>query len=99
MDKAIITRNFVINSKDDLWDFLRGKDIILKDSIELKVFIDHMFLAKYGCPCDEKENLNEAQKIYLGLSDLDPKIFEQIKKITESSKIIIKNNEEIIIEV
>jgi hypothetical protein len=94
---AEISRKLVISSIDEFFNYIKKKDSFLSEHIEFKLFHDHVFLAKYGCPCTSDENIEEATKIYQNFDKIKP-AFEDVKKDIGCTSILFKLNDEDLFE-
>jgi hypothetical protein len=96
--KAEITRKVMMDSHYDFYRFIKNQEDLLNRYIEFKIFNDHVFLSKNGCPCDVEENEKVSIDIYKQFNKMDQSAFDEIKKIMKCSNIIFKLNNEFIFE-
>ena len=96
--EAAISKKWIVTSHHLFYNFIKDRDSILEKSIELRIFRDHLFLSKHGCPCNSEENENVSLQIYQQLDKLDSSIFEEIKNDIGCTSIIFKLNEKNLFE-
>ena len=96
--EASVTRKCLMESPQDFYRFIKDKDKLLEKYIEFKIFRDHLFLSKHGCPCDTEENENVSVEIYKKFNVMDKQAFVEVNEILNSTHIIFKLNSEILFE-
>ena len=88
--KANISKKWLVSSHQIFYNFLEKESDLTNNSTELSIFRDHLFLSKYGCPCNSEENEQVSLEIYKQLDKLDGSIINKIKSTVGCTSIIFQ---------
>ena len=95
---AEVSKKLTISSPDEFYNYILNKDTLLEKYNEFRIFKDHLFLAKNGCPCNSEENESEATNIYKRFNEMNQQAFIDVKTDIGCTNIIFKLNDEILFE-
>jgi hypothetical protein len=95
---AEISKKLIISSPDEFYNYISKKENLLQKYIEFRIFRDHMFLSKNGCPCNFEENEKDSINIYSKFNEMNSEAFTEVKEDIGCTNIIFKLNDEILFE-
>jgi hypothetical protein len=95
---AEVVRKSLMDSHHQFYRFIKNQPDLLERYTEFKIFNDHIFLSKNGCPCNTEEHEKEATDIYKQFDKMNQQAFTEIKQIMKCSGIIFKLNGEFLFE-
>ena len=74
------TKIINVNSLDDFYNLLDGKQNLLESGTHTKVFRDTMFMAKFGCDCTKEQFTSSATNLYFETKNMDPQLINLLKE-------------------
>jgi hypothetical protein len=95
---AEVSKKLTISSPDEFYNYISKKATLLEKYTEFRIFKDHLFLAKHGCPCNSEENESESTNIYKRFNEINQQAFIDVKSDIGCTNIIFKLNDEILFE-
>ena len=96
---ANISKTLVIESPQKLYQILDYHKDLVKDSIELKIFMDQMNLTVEGCDCDTFEFVGGAIDIYVDLRKMSDQSISLFKSTIGCDKILFRMKDKNLFEI